>query len=235
MIPYIANDELGSSVRSKLNEVIDIVNQEETGTLPNLSVGPTGDYPTINQALNRLTRMDTVTNVSGGVLRATITLQSNYVMNEQVLVNGLNLGWIRKQSTGTVTINRSALTTDLTNLDYGFNSYPAFGVINGGTLPVISGSFTMNTSGSASNQSIITVTGAGSSANVDTGSSLTNATGHNVAVGYGATFQARDSSITGSLNRNNVNVNNASTASFNKCVLQEQAMDPVSKQPEIAE
>ena len=63
---------------------------------------------------------------------ATINLKAGFVMAEQVLVRGIDLGWITIVGEDAETIiTHTALTT-------GFNGHlPAFGVDKGGTSPVI--------------------------------------------------------------------------------------------------
>src|SRR5690606_786091 len=77
-----------------------------------------------------------------------------FVMEEQVFVEGIDLGWITITSQSSeVTINRTALTKSVEiNSPPGISSerYPAFAAINGATLPTIDVLFYMNQSGEAS-------------------------------------------------------------------------------------
>lgn len=58
----------------------------------NIPVGPQEEYTTINEALEFLSTRETEYRQAG--VKVTITLQSDYVMEEQVLVNDKDLGWI---------------------------------------------------------------------------------------------------------------------------------------------
>ena len=114
-----------------------------------VTVGAFGDYSTINDAISALSRKQrTHTIDSGTPYRATINLLSGFVMAEQLIVDGVDLSFINITSTDAeVTIQRSALTKTITDLDY--NSTPAFLAVRNGCLPFISALFTMDTSGSA--------------------------------------------------------------------------------------
>ncbi len=113
-----------------------------------VTVGSGGDFPTINAALAHVVSTYYPIYLSTGTVpRVTIQLLSGFVMNKQVLVESLNLSWITITGVDAETvINRSALTTN-----WGIG-YPAFGVMNGGFLPIIGQLFNMDTSGTASNR-----------------------------------------------------------------------------------
>ncbi len=113
-----------------------------------VTVGPGGNYATINDALASLVALYyPVYLATGEVPQATINLLSGFVMAEQVLVEGLDLSWITITGVDAETvINRSALTT------YWGGCYPAFGVMNGGFLPIIRQLFNMDTSGTATSR-----------------------------------------------------------------------------------
>src|SRR5690554_266710 len=114
---------------TEAHDGISILNDNITVT-----VGNNGDFSTINEALNYLTTKYPAYKSVGNV-KATIKLLSGFVMSEQVLVRGLNLGWIEIVGEDAVTtIERSALTSNFTIDDYNFNSYPAFGVSKGGKI-----------------------------------------------------------------------------------------------------
>lgn len=75
----------------------------------------------------------------------TIELQSGYVMDEQLLVQGVSLGWLAITSIDPiVTIKRSALINSISG------RYPAFGARLMGELPVIAALFEMDSSGDGS-------------------------------------------------------------------------------------
>ena len=94
-----------------------------------VTVGAGGDYPTINAALEYLSKLQPVYDFAG--ITATINLLTGFTMAEQVLVRGLDLGWITITGVDAeTTITNTALTTDFTTADYGFSirarySYPA--------------------------------------------------------------------------------------------------------------
>ena len=113
-----------------------------------LKVGSGGQYTTINAALEYAVKKYYPIFLSGGTKpRVTIQLQAGFVMAEQVLVESLDLSWITITGVDAETvINRSALTTS-----WG-HGYPAFGVMNGGFLPIIGQLFNMDTSGTASDR-----------------------------------------------------------------------------------
>jgi hypothetical protein len=121
-----------------------------------VTVGTGGNYATINEALAYLTTRYPIYKTGGGVA-ATISLLTGYVMAEQVLVSGIDLGWITITSVdATVSITRSALITSLEGV------YCAFGVADGGMLPIIDVLFVMDTSGTGSNKVGVFAHGGGS-------------------------------------------------------------------------
>lgn len=107
-----------------------------------VTVGTAGQFASINAALAYLSERRPAY-VSGG-FNATIRLMPGFVMQEQVIVSGVNLGWIRIVSTDAeVQINRSYLTATV-----GPSArYPAFCARNGGFLPEIATLFTMMATG----------------------------------------------------------------------------------------
>lgn len=112
-----------------------------------VTVGTGGDFATINAALNYLVKTYYPIYLSTGTVpQATIRLLTGFVMAEQVLVEGMDLGWITiTGDDAETTIQRSALTKS-------FNvGYPAFCVIRG-TLLTIGQLFSMDTSGVADNR-----------------------------------------------------------------------------------
>ncbi|MCF7948438.1 MAG: hypothetical protein K9M94_07605 [Spirochaetia bacterium] len=108
-----------------------------------VTVGVSGDFLTINEALKFLTGYVPVYEAGG--ISATVKLKSGFVMEEQVLVKGVNLSWIRIISEDSqVTINRASLVSEM---NY---ELPAFGVEQGGSLPAIDCLFSMDNSVSTS-------------------------------------------------------------------------------------
>ena len=61
-----------------------------------ITVGPEGDYTTINDALEALSERGVVYRKNG--INVTIRLLADFVMEEQVLVNDVDLGWITIES-----------------------------------------------------------------------------------------------------------------------------------------
>lgn len=123
-----------------------------------VTVGSGGDYANINEALESLSRMYPAYKSRG--IRAEVELLSGFQMQEQVLVDGIDLGWITITSVDpTVTIDRQYLTqnfgeepansSDETNYTTNIHvtNIPAFGAYKNATLPVIDVLFDMNTSG----------------------------------------------------------------------------------------
>lgn len=125
-----------------------------------VNVGPGGEYATINEALKYLSNFNPLYKTSG--ITATIKLKAGFVMAEQVLVSGLNLGWITIVGEDVETIiTHTALTTAFNEL-----GYPAFGVDKGGVSPVIGQLFRFNVEKVGENKHGIIAIGAGSSADV---------------------------------------------------------------------
>ena len=114
--------------------------QELTGNIT-VTVGPGGNFPTINAALESIVALYYPTYISGNNnINVTINLLPGFIMNEQVFVKSLNLSWITitgGYQTETI-INYEALTSALMGV------YPAFAAINGGFLPIINQLFNMN-------------------------------------------------------------------------------------------
>lgn len=159
-----------------------------------VNVGPGGEYATINEGLKYLSNFNPLYNKSG--ITATINLKAGFVMNEQVLVRGLNLGWITIVGEDAETIiTHTALTT-------AFNGghYPAFGVDKGGTSPVIGQLFRFSVEKVGGDKHGLMTYGAGSSADILSGKGFIGAGAHGV-------YATRSSTI----NANDANVSNAET------------------------
>ena len=124
-----------------------------------VNVGTGQTYTTINQALEYLSGFYPLYKTTG--VTATINLKAGFVMAEQVLVSGLNLGWITIVGEDAETIiTHTALTT-------AFNGgYPAFGVDKGGTSPIIGQLFRFNVEKVGGDKHGLMTFGAGSSANI---------------------------------------------------------------------
>ena len=111
-----------------------------------VTVGPTGNYPTINAALTALSERRPA--YANGGFTTELRLQAGFVMREQVRIKAVNLGWITITSVDAeVQIDRAYLTD--TSGFAGENFYPAFAAFDGGYLPTIGVLFTMMATGSA--------------------------------------------------------------------------------------
>ena len=181
-----------------------------------VNVGAGQTYTTINQALEYLSGFYPLYKKTG--VTATINLKAGFVMAEQVLVSGLNLGWITivGESAETI-ITHTALTTIFNG------NYPAFGIDRGGTSPVIGQLFRFNVEKVGGNKHGIMTYGAGSSAEVLSGngfigagtygiyaqnSSTINANGANMSNAGTYGIYAQNSST---INANGANMSNAGT------------------------
>ena len=161
-----------------------------------VTVGAGGDYPTIKAALEYLSKLQPVYDFAG--ITATINLLSGFVMAEQVLVRGLDLGWITiTGADAETTITNTALTTDFTTADYGSNSYPAFGVSKGGVLPRINKLFRFDVANVRGSKHGIMAVGAGSSADVLAGAGVNDAGSFGIIADNGSTINAEEANASG--------------------------------------
>lgn len=132
--------------------------KKSTNITVNIGAGQT--YTTINQALEYLSGFYPMYKKSG--ITATINLKAGFVMAEQVLVSGIDLGWITIVGEDAETIiTHTALTTVFNGANY-----PAFGVDKGGTSPIIGQLFRFNVEKVGGQKHGLMTFGAGSSANV---------------------------------------------------------------------
>jgi hypothetical protein len=109
-----------------------------------ISVGPTGDYTTIKDAIDFLAVKVPI--YDREKFEVTINLQDTFVMAEQLLVRNVDLGWITIHSDVEITVTRSSLVADLSDSEA--DHKPAFGAENA-TLPYLDARFTMDTSGTS--------------------------------------------------------------------------------------
>ena len=159
-----------------------VVEKQPSNITVNVGTGQT--YTTINQALEYLSGFYPLYKTTG--VTATINLKAGFVMNEQVLVRGLNLGWITIVGEDAETIiTHTALTT-------AFNGthYPAFGVDKGGTSPVIGQLFRFNVEKFGGNKHGLMTYGAGSSADVLSGKGFIGAATYGIFANNGSTINA---------------------------------------------
>ena len=185
-----------------------------------VTVGSGGDYATINAALAALVKRKPLYDNSG--ITATINLLAGFVMAEQVLVRGLDLGWVTiTGADAETTITNTALTTDFTTADYGFNSYPAFGVSKGGVLPRIDQLFRFDVANVGGYKHGIMAIGAGSSADVLNGCGVKDAGDRGILADQGSTINAAWADVSGAGNSDiaanrgsTINANNATASSY---------------------
>ena len=180
-----------------------------------VNVGTGQTYTTINQALKYLSGFYPLHKTPG--VTATINLKAGFVMNEQVFVRGLNLGWITIVGEDAETIiTHTALTT-------AFNGahYPVFGVDKGGTSPQVGQLFRFNVEKVGFGKNGLMAFGAGSSANILDGAGFIGAGDIGIYGAAGSTINANGANVsnagisgifaeTGStINAQNVNASNA--------------------------
>jgi hypothetical protein len=106
------------------------------------TVGSGGDFATINEAIEAASKLYHRPYSAGGIT-VEISLLTGFVMAEQVLVSGVDLGFITITSVDAVVyIDPAAITVQLEGTDSG---EPAFGVTKGGVLPTIGVQFEYQT------------------------------------------------------------------------------------------
>lgn len=157
-----------------------------------VTVGAGGDYATINAALTALSRYAPLYKKDG--FSAEIRLLYDFVMQEQVIVVGVDMGWITITSDDyEVPIKRSSLTT---RLDIDDNIYPAFAAVRNATLPAIGALFDMDSSGEGLDRHGI-VAVVNSRVTVLYGAGVKNAGGHGLAVGDSSSASANSTIFSG--------------------------------------
>ena len=165
------------------NQINTKATKQETNITVNVGAGQT--YTTINQALEYLSGFYPMYKQSGVI--ATINLKAGFVMAEQVLVSGIDLGWITIVGEDAETI---ITHTSLTTAFNGTN-YPVFGVDKGGTSPVIGQLFRFNVEKVGGNKHGLMTFGAGSSADVLSGKGFIGAGTNGIYTVDGSTINAR--------------------------------------------
>lgn len=136
------------------------------------TVGSGGDYATINAAIEDLSKRRPLQKTPQ--IQTTLQLVSGFIMSEQVIADGVDLGWIKIGSVdATVTIVGSSMETRSVTVD-GTAKHPAFAAINGGTLPEINTLFTVDGTGSLTTRVGLAVT-SGGRATVSAAKGITNA------------------------------------------------------------
>ncbi|WP_276755663.1 hypothetical protein [Pseudoalteromonas marina] len=120
-----------------------ISDRDEVEALEVYTIGPSGDFTSINEAIKRLHNKTSFLK-SGQVIE--LNQLSGFTMQEQLFANAIDLSMFNITSVDpVVTIDRQYLTETIPTLDY--NSTPAFLAVNGGKLPIISTLYEMNTTG----------------------------------------------------------------------------------------
>ncbi|MTH60653.1 hypothetical protein [Paracoccus litorisediminis] len=142
-----------------------------------VTVGAGGEFLTINEALIALSERRPAYKPGGFITE--LRLLSGFIMAEQVLISGLNMGWITITGDDAETfIDRAYLTQQ-----FGIR-IPAFGVLDGGVLPRIGQLFTMMNTGSATDRcGVLCGDGGGATVLGGAGVKLAGADGANVAMG----------------------------------------------------
>jgi len=171
--------------------------QELTGNVT-VTVGNTGDFPTINSALESVVALYYPKYISGDHCpRVTITLLLGFVMSEQVIVESLDLSWITITGVDNETIiNRSALTYRVVRNGISLGGFNAFTAINGGFLPIIGQLFNMDQSGNALQRCGI-VAFYNSRAIILPGCGVKNAGDTNISASAGSIIEASDADASG--------------------------------------
>lgn len=154
-----------------------------------LTIGPTGDLPTLNDAIRELSARYPLYSNAG--VKVTLELQAGYVIAEQVIARGIDLSWIEITGVDTETVvDRDSLSVDISD---GGNIYPVFGARDGGKTPIISQLFSMNRSGLDFLKKGVYVTGAGSVANISSGCGVKDVYGDGLYVSNCASVNAEGS------------------------------------------
>lgn len=155
-----------------------------------VTVGAGGDFPTINAAVLHLSRFTPDLGVT-----AEVELMSGFVMSEQLLVDGLDLGWITITGVDAETVINEPSLTRVLALDV----KPAFGVENG-TLPTIGQLFSFSSKGSPDDlRSGVCAYNVGRASILD-GCGVKNVGHHGIQAVGGSTINASDAVASGAGN-----------------------------------
>lgn len=167
-------------------------------------VGAGGDFDTINEALGVLSERRPA--YAPGGFMTELRLLSGFVMAEQVLVAGINLGWI------TITGEDAEHFIDRAYLTQQFGiRIPAFGVTDGGFLPTLNCLFTMMQTGAAADRCGVMAGNTGG-ARVGSGAGVRNA-GADGANCYAAGYISMSNSIFIGAGGNGLNCGGSTRAS----------------------
>lgn len=176
-------DKSGELLRDKLPDVLGgvFIRQQQAATT--FTVGPSGDFTSISDALRSVSSYKHVLASANTGVR--IELLAGFTVNEQVILDFINLSFVELYSTVTVPINRLAITASVGGY------LPVFCAKNSATLPVINASFDMGWTAGAQDQSVAFLSyGAGSSVSILPGKGCVKAHGFGLLASNGATFNA---------------------------------------------
>ena len=155
-----------------------------------VTVGTGGDYPTINAALEFLSKNYYPVYKLHGIT-ATIRVLTGFVMQEQVFVRGINLSWITIVSDDeSILVDNTSLVMDFSSSDYGIVAMPLFGISKGGCGPRINSKFTFDVLKPTGNKHGLMTIGAGSSAEILSGKGFIGAGNCGIYAELGSTILA---------------------------------------------
>jgi hypothetical protein len=158
------------------------------------TVGVGGDFATINAALEDLSSRSPI--VVSPQVTTTLQLLSGFIMDEQVLADGVDLSWIQITSVDvTVTITGSSMDVNTLPVDGASTRY-AFGADNGGVLPRINTLFSVDGTGSAVRRDGLVLIN-GSRAIVESGKGITNTPDNGLTLDKGAFLFANTANFSG--------------------------------------
>lgn len=137
VVDFATEDDLINSTNLFRPISINSLNSWPLKGIINISVGSSGDFSTVNEAISYLLSRPRLSDCV-----ANIILENNFSLNEQIIVDKKDLSWITITSSEEINISRISLT-------YGFdgNMYPAFAAINNSKLPNIGVLFSMDETG----------------------------------------------------------------------------------------
>ena len=180
---YVSLENNNSTVPTNITKWINLNSSMKNNITVNVGLGQT--HTTINQALEYLSAFYPLYIKSG--ITATINLKAGFVMAEQILVSGIDLGWITIVGEDAETIiTHTSLTTSFNSI----NNYPAFGIDKGGVSPIIGQLFRFNVQKVGGNKHGLMVVGAGSSANVLSGKGFIGAGTYGIYASGASTIDA---------------------------------------------
>lgn len=108
------------------------------------TVGASGDFSTINDALEFVSEYRPVYSSAG--IRVTIQLQSGFAMAEQIICDGIDLAFVTITAVAaTVSVDPTSFSASILVAEYSTAPvYPAIAAVNGGRTPLIDVQFVMS-------------------------------------------------------------------------------------------